>query len=143
MGAFTGAAAGGREAAIFAASDVLLSESTGEESTNSHSYVKIKAIKVPELTQNSTFRVTFTIKNQGTYSTKGQIYKNGAAIGTERTNSTETYNTYSEDLAGFDTDDEIQLYIRKTSGVNNSLTDNLSVRGVIDSTADPEWEVIT
>ena len=141
MGAFT-AAAGEAGATVFAASDALLAESTGVKSTNSHSLSKQKSIEVPEMTQNSTLRITFTLKRETDYTAYGQIYKNGAAVGAMQSTTSPTYVTKTEDIAGWDSGDEIQLYIRITSGVNDALTDNLSARGVKASTEDPEWEII-
>lgn len=64
------------------------------------------------LTRGGTFRVAFT-QNSGTAGnpTKGRIYRNGAAVGTERSNQTGGGVTYSEDISGWTANDLCQLYL--------------------------------
>ena len=45
-----------------------------------------------------------------------RLYKNGVAIGTERTGGNNTYTTYTEDFTDFVSGDKIQIYAYRVSG---------------------------
>jgi hypothetical protein len=92
------------------ASDNLQASADTERSTNNTSYVLGKEIKIRFA---GTVRVKFDLKanwngNASGYG-KAIIYVNGTAVGTERTNTTETYINYSEDIT-VAKNDLIQLY---------------------------------
>lgn len=71
-------------------------------------YVKVKEII---LARGGSIRVKFDLKGTPDDIAYGRIYKNGVAIGTVRTTSSFTYVTYSQDFAGLNAGDAIQLYI--------------------------------
>jgi hypothetical protein len=98
------------------ASDTLQQSADTERYDTDAGYTKKKEIRLDE--DIPVIRVKFDMKSNpagGGYPTKARIYLNGAAIGTERTRTTNTYTTYSEDLdnggSGFSSGDLIQLYL--------------------------------
>ena len=93
-------------------SDTLRASADTQQATTSDSYVKKKDITIKH---GGTLRIKFDLKSTNTDGAYGRIYVNGVAIGTERITFSTTYATYSEDIGGFNTDDEVQLYIRRNS----------------------------
>lgn len=72
-------------------------------------YTKKKEIR---LLGTGTYRIKFSLRNTGsspTNNTFGRVYKNGVAVGTERTHASATIAEYSEDLT-FATNDLVQIY---------------------------------
>jgi hypothetical protein len=103
----------------------MSSSDTEVSNTGAGSYEKKKEIQTKV---SGRFRIKFDLRTGNiAYTAYGQIYKNGAAIGTERTTTSVTYTTYSEDLT-FNRDDLIQLYI-KSSNIGMALTQNFRVFG--------------
>ena len=83
-----------------------------ERNTASTSFAKQKEIRIASA---GTIRVSFDLKSSfAGVVAHGLIYKNGVAHGTDRTNSTTTYQTFTEDLA-FNQDDLVQLYLKQDS----------------------------
>ena len=98
---------------LLLASDVLqASADTERESSDSSVYNLVKEIKTRFA---GVIRVKFDMKANfgggGSGTGYGQIYINGSAAGTERTNNTETYQTYSEDIT-VSKNDLVQLYFK-------------------------------
>jgi len=86
-------------------------------------YTNIPYTKKKECLLNAALaacRIKFDLcTNDGAVAAYGRIYKNGVAIGTERSTTTLTpdYETFTEDLSGFAENDLIQIYIHSaTSG---------------------------
>jgi len=69
---------------------------------------KVKEISVA---RPGSARITFNLKNGGTGTQYGQVYKNGIAAGTLRSTSSTTYVSFSEDFAGLIAGDLMQIYI--------------------------------
>jgi hypothetical protein len=93
-------------------SDALAISADTERNTASASYTKLKEIS---FYFNGTLRIKFDMRHTtGDTNAKGIIYKNGVAYGTERSSTSTSYITYSEDLA-FVAGDKIQLYARVVS----------------------------
>ncbi len=103
--------------AALVVSDTLRNSNDTEKTTDSQTYVKLKEVLLNA--DLAVCRIKFGIKRGVTYTACGRIYKNGAAIGTERTVNSDTYQTYSEDFAGFLSGDLIQIYCK----VNDPLAD--------------------
>ena len=79
-------------------------------------YTKVKEIVFND--NPGTIRVDFHLRTpNGQFNAMGRIYKNGVAIGTERTTSSVTFQTYSENLS-VARGDLIQLYIKNSSTGN-------------------------
>ena len=92
--------------------------SSGLGGTNSTTPVKIKEIRV---LKTGTYRISFALDAipGGNYSV-GQIYKNGVAHGTARSNSSQYYQLiYFEDLS-FNANDYVQLYLSSPNGYSVS-----------------------
>jgi hypothetical protein len=90
------------------ASDVLKVSADIERNTVSGAYTKIKEVRIASA---GGYRIKFALKSgTGGATSYGKIYKNGVAFGTERTTTSTTYTTYSEDLT-VSGGDLIQLYI--------------------------------
>src|SRR3989304_3938576 len=88
------------------AGDYLLVTNPAERTTTDTSYVKLKETKVGV---SGTFRIKFSIHGDGGL-IYGRIYRNGSAVGTERSNSSATYVEYSEDIGGWTAGDLVQVY---------------------------------
>jgi hypothetical protein len=125
---------------IVTASDTLQqSADTEQDGAGITSFTLVKEIQV-YLSGN--YRIKFDLKRGtddiGPPVAHGRIYKNGVALGTDQTNSTNTYQTFSEDL-DFDADDKIQLYYYSSDGGSanrQAITRNFRLYGTITSTAD-------
>lgn len=100
------------ESYVVEAGNILEVASADENTTTSTTYVKTKEAR---LGRAGTYRVKFDLKSGSTNTVYGQIYKDGVALGTERTKAVATYETFSEDLE-FEVGDLVQLYIKATSG---------------------------
>jgi len=101
------------------ADDTLQYSNDSLEGTFSTTYVPLKTISVSSnLTGSSVIRVSFQLECGGapcTGSAEGRIYKNGVAIGTER--STAGTVTYSEDImTSLSTTDTLAIYGKRTGG---------------------------
>jgi len=107
-----------------AAGDLLVVSSDSATSTFSQSYVKLKEISIAK---KGSLRIKFNLYYTPTvgYAVYGRIYKNGVAVGTERSNSSASPGIqYSEDIDDFEKGDLVQIYahtssIYTQSGVNN------------------------
>ena len=82
---------------------------------NSTSYVKAKEIKVGVA---GAFRISFRLSSDPTGTFYGQIYRNGVAVGIERSVTT-TVTTFSEDISGWSAGDLIQVYAKVAGGATN------------------------
>jgi len=99
-------------------SDIIAElQNDSEKSTTSASYVMVKETKIsampPMVTVPHTVRVYFEMRTgSATYTAYGTIYKNGVAIGTQRTNSTTSYVAYTEDISNvaINLNDLLQVY---------------------------------
>ena len=88
-----------------------------EKSTNSTTYVRLKQTR---LQGGGDIRVKFDLRTDTAGSDSlGQIYKNGTAIGTERSTEITTYTTFSEDIANWLIGDYVELYVRGNTGYNS------------------------
>ena len=76
-----------------------------------YTYTKKKETKLDYDMTN--LRIKFDLKawNSGA-SAYGKVYKNGAAIGAQRTTASTTYVTFSEDFADFVAGDLVQVYLK-------------------------------
>ncbi len=92
---------------VVAVTDTLRNSNDTEKSTAAAAYTKIKEILLNE--NLGACRIKFDLKGMGATG-YAKIYKNGVAIGTERTDVAESYTTFSEDFATFLSGDLIQIY---------------------------------
>lgn len=94
----------------YAAGDILLASSDSALTIpiGDTSYTKRKSFKVPRA---GTLRIKFNLESTlGT--ARARIYRNGSAVGTERTEAAGPGGgtEYSEDISGWNAQDEVQLY---------------------------------
>jgi hypothetical protein len=95
---------------------VLISHDT-EANTENTSYIKLKTITLgANVGKNATLRIKFDLRNSifGPIA-YGRIYRNGVAIGTEGSNPLDSYETCSEDIAGWYAGDTIELWVHAYS----------------------------
>ncbi len=101
------------------ASGQLMQSNDTERVVVATSYTKIKEILINTI-GFTTIRISFEMKTavEGGYTHYGRIYLNGAAVGTERTQTSETYVTFTEDLnaATWAATNLIQIYVKAASG---------------------------
>ena len=103
-------------------------------------YEKLSEYYLP---RGGTLRIKFWLTEGGgaTYS-KGRIYRNGVAVGTERSETTGTMTEYSEDISGWSAGDLCQLYIAADAPAANfngglRLYESLPIKEVDNSTVLP------
>ncbi|MCW4024927.1 MAG: hypothetical protein NWF01_07835 [Candidatus Bathyarchaeota archaeon] len=91
---------------VLIADDSVVSKDTAE-------YAKVKEINVGYL--SGTLRIAFDSRDPSgaEHWVHVRIYKNGVALGTERSQNGDWY-TYSEDLEGFAKGDLLQLYVKNS-----------------------------
>ena len=101
----------------YAAGDYLIA-GPGQFKSNyipNSSYEKIDEFYVP---RSGTLRIKFWLKSQAGVTAYGRIYRNGSAVGTERSTTSTTLTEYSEDLASWAAGDLVQLYTKVGTGGN-------------------------
>ena len=103
------------------AGDYLLVTNPAEWSTTSTTYVKLKETKVGV---GGTFRIKFSLAKDASLA-YGQIYRNGAAVGTEQSTSSvyPTFVEFSEDIGGWSPGDLIQVYVKRSGGTISYVKD--------------------
>jgi len=107
------------------AGDILLISADAQQTHGGDVYTKKKEIY---LSRPGTYRIKFTLGTQTSSQTAyGRIYKNGAAVGTERTESAGTPTEFSEDISGWAAGDLCQLYIKIQSGGDNAVCKNFRI----------------
>jgi hypothetical protein len=98
--------------------DTLICSSDDVTTTSyTDSYAKAKEIL---LAKGGSLRIKFDMKRQAvggdeTNIAYARIYKNGVAVGTEQTETSESYVTKSEDITAWEKGDLLQLYIHGLS----------------------------
>lgn len=108
-----------------AGTDLIASADT-ERSDGSGSYTKVKEIRMGARNLG-TVTVKFDLKTSNPVDpANGRIYKNGVAVGTERTNTDGVYTTFTENIT-FTNGDLIQLYLNKPSTTGNSTARNFRI----------------
>lgn len=109
------------------ASDDLELDAPADSGTSSGAYIKVKEIKV---NYAGVHRVKFLLfNNDAGAAVFGRIYKNGIALGTERSTSNSIPVLFTEDLT-FVKGDLIQLYL-KAPGLNTAHATTMVVCGTV------------
>lgn len=95
--------------------DIVQASANTESGPHSDAtYTKKKEIRV---SREGAIRVSFDMKsNVGGLIAYGRIYINGIAVGTERTTTSTSYSTYTEDFSGINNGDLVQLYVKRQAG---------------------------
>jgi|GEM_PF-6700878 len=100
----------------------LYQNSTLRQTTNQTAYVINRGGYIAQYP--GTIRVLFDFATSGGTGF-ARIYKNGIAVGTERTRNSTTFITFSEDIT-VNTGDDIQIYCRTASG-GEAYTQNVRI----------------
>ena len=114
-------------------SDDVLHSHDAEDVSSDAAYTKKKTITLDTLHNTpSTIRISFDLKSE-TFMTNvyGRIYKNGGAVGTERTFNGTTYQEYTEDLS-LEDGDTLELWTKSSNpGTVDVSIQNFRVEGVV------------
>jgi len=105
------------------ASANLRNSNDAQKTTTSASYIKLKETKLNADLPACTIKFDLYGGASGSDYAKAKLYKNGVALGVERTGTT-GWVTHSEDFSGFVLNDLIQIYGHSGSG-NTCYVKNL------------------
>lgn len=110
----------------FLPGDVTLFEDLPQEGTTAWEY---QVVKSGYIGKGGTLRVAFRLKSGSAPSQVwGRIHRNGVAIGTERTTTSDTYTLYTEDISGFVAGDTVELRLRNNTGSFYTYCQDLTVK---------------
>lgn len=101
------------------ASDVLRDSEDAITNISQTSYTKELEITVPAGIISGTLRIKFAMNETASGTSYGKIYKNGVALGSQRSTLGATYTTYSEDLSDWQEGDTIELWAYHNAGSGN------------------------
>lgn len=104
------------------ADDTLQFSNDTQRDATGGSYTKVKETLLNE--DLPAVRIKFDAGAGSGTTNKAKIYKNGVAIGTERTTEASSIVTYSEDFTGFVVGDLIQIYSYRSAGSSSSFIQN-------------------
>ncbi len=117
---------------VYSASDDLLCSDDPEDFTYREDYTKILEIEIlPYIfSDETTLRIKFDLKSaSSSYTAYGRIYRNGVAVGTERSTTSTSFVNYSEDISGWSSGDLIQVYTKISTYGIASVGRNLRAYG--------------
>ncbi len=109
----------------FVAEEILLYsvDTISNSYVSGNPYVKKKEIRIP---WTGVIRIKFDLRGSvAGYTVYGKIYRNGVAVGTEQSTTSETFVTKTEDISGWSIDDNLQLYIKGNFGWSRVFAQNL------------------
>lgn len=101
------------------ASDVLRDSEDAVTNISQTTYTKELEITVPAGIISGTLRIKFAINETSSGTSYGRIYKNGVAVGTQRSTLDSAYTTYSEDISDWQEGDTIELWAYHNIGSGN------------------------
>lgn len=102
--------------------DILRHSNDAEKTTTSTSYVKLKEVSLAH--GISDLRVKFDIKASGG-TVYAKVYVNGSPVGTEKSRTSTSYGTQTEDLTNLSENDLIQIYVKHSTGAQTSYVENM------------------
>jgi hypothetical protein len=108
---------------VIAGDDLVISNATERNSTSA-TYSKMKEVTVGHY---GTLRIKFDMKCGGGWTAYGKVYRNGVAVGTERSSASTSYLTYSEDISGWSPGDLCQVYGHVNGGSEGVSIRNLNI----------------
>ena len=106
----------------YVAGSVPLAEATTEDTHTAMTNTKYKEIVVA---RSGTITTKFTIKVDATEG-YGRIYVNGGAVGTNRSTTSTTYVTFTENI-DVERGDLIQLYLNNSNGLGDTISNLLGI----------------
>jgi len=110
----------------FAASDVLQWSNDTSGSCSNTTYTKVREIAIGGM---GVLRIAFDLAAPYTDTGYGRIYRNGAAVGTERSTTSTDWTTYTEDISGWTYSDLLQLYVKSSYASAAAPFRNLRIYG--------------
>ncbi len=121
------------------ACEELRNSNDTERTTTAANYTKLKEVKLNEASLTS-IRIKFDMKAASAESVQGQIYRNGAAIGTEQTANTTSYVTFTEDFdaSAWAVNDLIQVYAKRVSSSTVYVQNFRFYYGIVFSTTNQD-----
>lgn len=106
---------------------VLVHSNATGQTTTSTSYWKVKESRIGK---GGTYRIAFGLRtDNSSVAAFGRIYRNGVAVGTERSTTSTTLVTFTEDVSGWSPNDLVQIYARSAGGAS-AIVGNLELRVV-------------
>jgi hypothetical protein len=106
--------------------DVIVDNPT-ERTTNSTSYVRVKESRI---FCRGKIRVYFEIHTTSSgYAANGWVYRNGVAVGTERSTTSTTYVSFTEDIDGWFEGDCCQIYGKIGTTAQTCYIRNQQIKG--------------
>lgn len=110
----------------YAAGDYLIAGPSRFTNMNSvTTYTKIAELYLP---RGGTLRIKFSLgNNDGGVTAYGRIYRNGSAVGTERTTGASPLIDQSEDISGWAAGDLLQLYAKVSASSGSQQAGGLKV----------------
>jgi hypothetical protein len=113
------------------ATNLLTQSSSNGGPVMTTTYTKVMEYVVPH---PGVYNIKFTLQCGG-WTSYGRIYKNGVAVGTERTNAdSDNPATFNEEISGWLQGDLLQIYIKNSNPSGQSTITSLIMYGV-DPTA--------
>jgi hypothetical protein len=108
-----------------AGNNIVVYNDSDSVSTPATSYTEKKACIIG---RGGTVRISFTLRSFSSSTTVyGRIYKNGVAVGTERSTTSTGYVVFTEDIA-VSQNDRISLYLRTSSSGNPAFSQEFVIR---------------
>jgi len=118
----------------YTASDVQLAIDESVYTEGGESYVKKSEITPPSDIYDAELRVKVDIKTSSDIRPMyAIIYKNGVALSSQQSTTSESYVTKTWDLGPFETGDTIELWIRTGDGVGTCYATNFEICGDVDT----------
>lgn len=110
----------------YAAGTVLLQSADTSRAVTALSYTKAKEIIVA---RHGTLTIKFSMTDNAAdgIAIIGRIYRNGSAVGTERTLDAATTTEYSEDISGWVNGDYCQVYLKRDAGLAGASVSNFRI----------------
>lgn len=102
----------------------VVAKSEAESTQSAGSYTMTKQIVCGKA---GNFTIDFELKAQSTYTAYGRIYKNGVAVGTERTTTSLSYVNFSENISDFVAGDLIQIYCKNSTNGLSMYVDKFRI----------------
>lgn len=111
--------------------DDILSSHDDVATTSSTTYVKLKTLtRIRAIAKVGSYRISFAGYESGAGAGTGRIYRNGAAIGTERTlTTTETEFTEDFSFTNLKYGDTFELWAKASSGMTATVK-NFRLKGI-------------
>lgn len=107
---------------VVEASSTLRNSNNTERTTSASAFVLLKETQLND--DLAACRIKFDL-NEDAGTAHGRVYKNDVAIGTDQTNTTESYITFSQDFTGFVSSDSLQIYAYNTVATNTTFVRNM------------------